>query len=223
MTGRRRRAGGRDLERAIRCSVFLLGVAGLAGVALSARGADQFTPPTKEELAMTSLPGQPGAPAVVLYPEEITNDDAHATYFYERVKILTEEGKNYANVEVNYDSFTGDWGWERSDRKVGDIVGRTIHPDGTIVPFTGKPYLNTVEKIDDDYGSAKRQAMVFTMPDVTPGSIIEYRYVSHISDDYRGQRGLGTEQFYDAPHVRVQRHYGAAQRLCTAAQLLHAV
>ncbi len=34
-----------------------------------------FAPPTPEELAMTSLPGYPGAAAVVLNREEITKDD----------------------------------------------------------------------------------------------------------------------------------------------------
>lgn len=175
------RGGSRNVHRGLRCSVFLLG---MAGVVFSARGADQFTAPTKEELAMTSVPGQPGAAAVVLYREEITDDDAHATYYYDRIKILKEEGKKYANVELNYYSYSGDWGWERSNMKVADIVGRTIHPDGTIVPFTGKPYLKTIEKIDDDYGTAKRQEMVFTMPDVTPGSIIEYRYATQINPDF---------------------------------------
>jgi hypothetical protein len=174
-------AGMGNFHRGLRCWLVLLGV---AGATLTARAADQFTAPSKDELAMTSLPGDPGAAAVVLYREEITSDDDHATFFYDRIKILTDEGKKYANVEIKYDSYNGDWGWERSGRKVGDIVGRTIHPDGTILPFTGKPYLKTIEKVDDDYGTAKRQALVFTLPDVTAGSIIEYRYAAHINDDF---------------------------------------
>ncbi len=39
--------------------------------------ADDFTKPTAEELKMTSLPGHPGAPAVILNYEEITKDDLH--------------------------------------------------------------------------------------------------------------------------------------------------
>ncbi len=133
---------------------------------------------------MTSVPGYPGAAAVVLYREEITSDDAHATFFYDRIKVLTDAGKKYADVQLDYTTFNGDWGWERSDRKIGDIVGRTIHPDGTVIPFTGKPYLKTTAKVDDDYGSAKEQTLVFTLPDVTAGSIIEYRYTSHINHDF---------------------------------------
>jgi len=39
--------------------------------------------------------------------------------------------------------FTGS---EGNDKTVGEIVGRTVHPDGTIIPFTGKPYLKVLEK-----------------------------------------------------------------------------
>ena len=31
-------------------------------------------------------------------------------------------------------------------RRSKSITGRTIHPDGTIIPFTGKPYLKVLEK-----------------------------------------------------------------------------
>ena len=57
---------------------------------------DLFVKPTAEELAMTSLPGYPGAAAVVLYREEITKDDMHVVLHYDRIKILTEDGKKYA-------------------------------------------------------------------------------------------------------------------------------
>ena len=67
--------------------------------------ADQWTKPTAEELAMKSVPGYPGAPAVVLFREEITKDDLHVVQHYERIKILTEKGKEYANVELDYVSF----------------------------------------------------------------------------------------------------------------------
>ena len=57
-------------------------------------------------------------------------------------------------------------------RIYSDVQGRTIHPDGTIIPFTGKPY----EKALENGHGVKETAKVFTLPDVTVGSIIEYRY-----------------------------------------------
>lgn len=160
--------------------------------AMTARAADPFIKPTAEELAMTSLPGYPGAPAVVLFREEITNDDLHVVQHYERIKILTEDGKKYANVQLNFVSTT-DTGSSYfvggDDKAVGGVVGRTIQPDGTIVPFTGKPYNKVMEKTE----GAKFQAMVFTLPDVEVGSIIEYRYSTRINDS-----------FYEAPDWYIQ-------------------
>jgi len=171
---------GRKVRRcaamSISAAMFLIGAA-------SAHAADTFQKPTKEELEMKSLPGYPGAAAVVLFREEITKDDMRLVQHYERIKILTEEGKKYANVELGYVS-THDVGGEYSgdDKSLGDIAGRTVHADGTVIPFTGKPYLKTVEKgKTKDIGFAL-QEKVFTLPDVEVGSIIEYRYATRYSD-----------------------------------------
>jgi len=112
-----------------------------------ARSQTSFAPPTPEELSMTSLEGFPGAAAVVLDREEITKDDLHVVFHYERIKILTKEGEKYANVELPFVSTSDDYGSFGGDNKsLEQITGRTIHPDGTIIPFTGKPYLKVIEK-----------------------------------------------------------------------------
>jgi hypothetical protein len=126
----------------------------------------QWTEPTPEELSMTSQPQVPGASAVYLFREEMTTDYLHVYSEYVRLKVLTEGGKDRANVELKYVS-GGDTGFD-----ITDIAGRTIHPDGTIIPFTGRPYERMIVKT----GGYKEKAKVFTMPDVTVGSIIEYRY-----------------------------------------------
>lgn len=155
----------------------LAAVAALAVSCVSARATD-FVKPTDEELKMTSLPGYPGAPAVILFREEITRDDLHSVEEYDRIKILTEEGKKYANVELRFASTSGDYEWAGDDSMVEDISGRTIHPDGTVIPFTGKPYLKVIEKTN----GLKLQEKVFTLPDVEVGSIIEYRYLLTYND-----------------------------------------
>ena len=43
---------------------------------------------------MTSLPGLPGAAAVVLFREEVTDDDMPSVQHYDRIKVLTKDGKN---------------------------------------------------------------------------------------------------------------------------------
>jgi hypothetical protein len=131
----------------------------------------QWTQPTPEELSMTSQPEVPGAAAVYLYREESTDDHLRMFSIYIRLKVLTERGKEYANVDLPYT--TGE-----SGRSVNDIQGRTIHPDGTIIPFTGKPYQKLIEKTK----GSKVMAKVFTLPNVEVGSIIEYRYTLRYSD-----------------------------------------
>ena len=72
-----------------------------------------------------------------------------------------------------------DYGATGNDKTLDEIAGRTIHADGTIIPFTGKPYLKVLEKGQD----VKVQERVFTLPDVEVGSIIEYRYATRIADN----------------------------------------
>src|SRR5271168_4344335 len=94
--------------------------------------AQQWTTPTPEELSMTSQPEVPGAPAVYLFREETTDDKLHMFSIYTRLKVLTERGTEYSNVELGYAR-----GSNGSGFTVEDVQGRTIHPDGTIIPFTG--------------------------------------------------------------------------------------
>src|ERR1700758_4879695 len=103
------------------------------GLFAPAACAEQWTQPTAEELSMTSQPQVPGAPAVYLDREEKTVDSLHSYSEYVRIKVLTEGGKKYANVELKYRA-GGAIGFS-----VTDVQGRTIHPDGTVIPFTGKP------------------------------------------------------------------------------------
>jgi Domain of Unknown Function with PDB structure (DUF3857)/Transglutaminase-like superfamily len=112
---------------------------------------------------MTAEPAAPGAPAIYLYLEERADDKIHIHTTYVRLKVLTEKGKEYADQEINY---------EGRQFKITGVEGRTIHSDGTVIPFTGKPYQKLVKK----NGKEKYKATVFTLPDVQVGSIIEYRY-----------------------------------------------
>jgi hypothetical protein len=168
----------RAMDRMRRSCRMILAGLGMAMMPLLAH-AGSFTPPTPEELALKAVPGYPGAAAVVLYREQITMDDMHSVQHYDRVKILTEEGKKYANIELKYVSLN-DYGDNNytDDKALGNIEGRTIHADGTIIPFTGKPYVKTLESSKH----VKYRAMVFTLPDVEVGSIIEYRYSTWYDD-----------------------------------------
>lgn len=137
--------------------------------------ADKWTEPTHEELTMTSQPQVPGASAVYLNYEETSTDDLHSYSVYARVKVLTEAGKDLANVEIHYAKWR-----EGASFTVDSVEGRTIHSDGTVIPFTGKPY----EKLIAKNQGLKVMAKVFTLPDVQVGSILEYRYSIRYDDRY---------------------------------------
>ena len=123
----------------------------------------QFQQPTDEELKMTADPKAPGADAVYLDIEKVTNDPIHFESVYVRLKVLTEKGKDLATVEVPY---------AKGNRKVTGIKGRTIHPDGTVIPLNVKPEDLLSEKI----GQNQFGRVVFTLPSAEVGSILEYSY-----------------------------------------------
>jgi len=158
-----------------RCFLRLSLFSALISLSTTFTLAQQWTAPTPEELSMTSQPEVPGAPAVYLFREETTDDKLHMFSIYIRLKVLTERGKEFGNVELNFARARDGAGYN-----VEAIQGRTIHPDGTIIPFTGKPYEKLIEKSQ----GVKVMAKVFTMPDVEVGSIIEYRYRLQYDDRY---------------------------------------
>jgi len=143
----------------------------------------QFQEPTKDELQMTSDPKAPGAAAVYLYREETTDDKLHYHSYYERIKVLTEKGKELATIKIPY---------EHGNFKVTDIHGRTIHADGTVIPLTSKA-ADLVDVKTKDY---QENTMVFTLPSVEVGSILEYRLQLRYDDD-----------MVSSPHWQVQQPY----------------
>jgi Domain of Unknown Function with PDB structure (DUF3857)/Transglutaminase-like superfamily len=135
---------------------------------------DEWQPIDPADLKMTDEPKAPGAPAIYLY-RQVDRQEAgrgtHTEFNYVRIKILTEEGRKYANVEIPY---------SKAIAAINGIRARTIHPDGTIVNFDGKIFENTIVKSK----TLKYLAKTFTMPDAQVGSIIEYRYILDLEDYY---------------------------------------
>ena len=118
------------------------------------------------ELQMKDLPEQPGASAFVLFREEVDDDLKQSRFIYERIKVLTEAGRKYGDVQIPY--FIS----RRVELGITDVQGRTIHSDGTVVEFKGKPYDKTLLKRK----GIKEQVKAFSLPDVQVGSVLEYRY-----------------------------------------------
>jgi hypothetical protein len=94
---------------------------------------DDWQPINPDELKMTADAAHQGD-AIILYHEETADDMTRHRYVYKRLKVLTEKGKDRASVEIPYDAkYVG----------IADIRARTIAPDGTITPLTGKAFNST--------------------------------------------------------------------------------
>jgi transglutaminase-like putative cysteine protease len=155
------------MRRVHRIAIWAAVLAGaILPFARVARAAPDLPPLDPTDLKLKDNPAEPGAAAMYLYREEIVNNKNLEAKFEQdnyRLKIFTEEGKKYATIEVAY---------VKDVSNVRDIHGRTIHPDGTVIEFDGQVLDKTVVKA----GDYKVQVKAFNLPDVTPGSIIEYGY-----------------------------------------------
>jgi len=159
-----RRRGNRLTPAQFALQISLLLGLGSAVFLLPARAGDEWQPITPDELKMTSEPLAPGAPAIYLYRQVDRDDTAFHEYNYVRIKVLTEEGRKYADIEIPFIKGLGN---------IHNLKARTIRPDGRTTDFDGKVYEKTVVKAR----GVKFQARTFTLPDVQPGTIVEYRYM----------------------------------------------
>lgn len=136
---------------------------------LAARAAD-FPPVTDAERALTSVPGEPNAPAVVLFRKGEflmagygLQTGAPLSYLriQVRVKILTEEGKSTGEITISHSDFT----------RLQHFEGRTVLPDGRVIPVP--PDARFVRKTSQ---SRKTFKTAVAFPSVEVGAILDYRY-----------------------------------------------
>jgi hypothetical protein len=144
----------------------------LVGLALGAQQAKAgigFQPVSQEELKMTSEPLAPGAAAIILFRQVDRDDNIQTPHEdnYVRIKILTEEGRKHADVEIPF---------LKEQEDIGSVHARTIRPDGSIVDFGGKVFEKFLVKGKIAGSEIKVLAKTFTLTDVQVGSIIEYAY-----------------------------------------------
>jgi hypothetical protein len=134
-----------------------------------------FQPISPDELKMTSEPLAPGAPAIILYRQVDKDDNIHTPHEddYIRIKILTEEGRKHADVEIPFLKETED---------IANVKARTIRPDGLIVDFGGKVFEKELVKGRFEGRGVKYRAKTFTLSDVEVGSIIEYSYTTNFHE-----------------------------------------
>ena len=138
---------------------------------MAGQAADSWQPVPQEDLALTDNPANPGCSAMILERQVFTDDEKRAQTEWVRIKIFTETGKEYADVEIPY--FV-------KKTSVENIRGRTVRSDGTIIPFSGAVF----DKVVIRYKKFRYNVKTFTLPGVEVGSIIEYSYAVHWRDQF---------------------------------------
>jgi transglutaminase-like putative cysteine protease len=144
---------------------ILLALLLLESATMTGQEIPKFGKVSKEELLLTEFPQAPDADAVYLFDVgdmRIMDDFTLQLKRQVRIKILTEEGKEEANIRIPY--------WHEDE--IYDLKGHTITPKGKKVKLK--------EVFDEEEKDWKYK--VFTLPGVEVGSVLEYKY--ELSTDY---------------------------------------
>lgn len=145
---------------------------------------------------MTTAPRYPDAAAIFLNYEMKTDNEVGYESVYARIKILNDSAKELATVHIPYRKQAGKGG-------IAAISGRTIHADGSIVAMNVKPEDLMAAKT----GETELRDVVFNLPSVEVGSIIEYYYQARLDNhEGYGLDNMGT-RWIMIPHWDVQRSY----------------
>lgn len=134
----------------------------------AAHADDAWLPVSPEELQMESEPKAPGASAIYLYRQVDRDDDLAIETVYARIKVLTEEGRKFGNVEIPY---------VKGSETIRSLKARTVRPDGVTIEFDDTVYDTQVVKA----GNYRMMAKSFTLPNVEVGGIVEYSFRRQMS------------------------------------------
>ncbi|HTP35176.1 MAG TPA: DUF3857 domain-containing protein [Candidatus Acidoferrales bacterium] len=116
-----------------------------------------------DELQLTRAPRGLRRNAILLYRSLAFDDQKKTAEAHLRIKILTEEGREQANIEIPF---------VKGSTEIADLRARTVQPDGKEQAFDGAVYEKTIVRAR----KFRYLAKTFTLPDVQVGSILEYRY-----------------------------------------------
>jgi len=119
------------------------------------------------DLKLTSCSFEKDANAMVLSDQALMVYSAQIVMErFKRIKIFNDNGKGEANIRIEYSNKFG-------EEKILAVVGETINYNNGKVEYT-KLDSNLVYNVHTD---KQKDAVVFTMPNVRAGSVIQYFYM----------------------------------------------
>ncbi len=152
----------------ISCAFALAALAASSAFASPPAAPDKnkWLPISAEDLALKDNPASPGDHAMILYRDFFRDDSK----FYEtesiRIKIFDQKGVIFGNAQIRY---------EKGFEEIQNFQGRTVHPDGKSFDSEGHITDSTIVKASGFRLDTKTVAL----PEVEPGSIVEYRFERH--------------------------------------------
>lgn len=165
----------------MRIITFLISVMMFSVSAFALDGSGEYNPnkkmgkPTMDEMNMSIYVRDSSANAVVLYHGETVEysyieSGFRITYnIKERIKILNDEGKDYANIAVAYRNKAGD---TEDNEVVTDISATSYNLENGKVVKTKMTKKDIFEERNNEF----RKTTKFTIPQVRKGTVIEYEY-----------------------------------------------
>ena len=164
-------------------NVFLIVFLWLFSAFIFAANGHKYGKIPLEELTMTTYPNDTSASVVVLFKTGTTEFDYRsdgfgvASVFERRVKILTSDGVDYANVEIPYYKSAQSNGTYET---IFDIEAAAYNlEDGKMVKSKLSSQYIYREKVDENWNVVK-----FSIPNVKVGTVIEYRYKYSSNNPY---------------------------------------
>ena len=135
----------------------------------------QTTPPSPiqpygkvdtSDLRMTSCSFEPDANAEILFDSGVVSYKFSSviTEWHKRIKIYNDKGMDEANTRIEY--------LAHRDEDITDVEAETINLNNKTIEYTAVDtkliYTQDVDK--------ETKAIIFTFPNVRPGSVIEFKY-----------------------------------------------
>jgi len=154
----------------------------------------EWRPIDPADLALKQSKTDPNADAQALFREVHVANEVHGAGYakntvreYVRLKIFTERGKEFGNVQIPY----------FRNSSVYNVQGRTVHADGSIVELSKD---SVFDKVIEKRGS-KTRVISFAMPAVEPGSIIEYTFTKNEGEAIYLYRQLEVQSAFPVDEV----------------------
>lgn len=154
----------------------------------------KFGSPTKEEMGISACPYDAGAKAMVLcsitdmHYEYVGNSFRIEYQVKKRIKVLSQEGTDVANISIPYYSVENSGGATERIRSIKAMAYNM--ENGKLVKTKMGNELVFEERIDKNHMRTK-----FTVPQVKAGTVFEYQYIKSSDffyqiDDWYAQEGI---------------------------------